>query len=845
MKNRHLTSYLIAVSALLLCTCTPLLAQTTEGRDFWVTFLRADADNPEDLTLTFSTKQDCQVTLENKYTEFAETVAVNAGILYTYTLNKKDCYTSNSETVSQTAVHITSTADISVFAGNYRTKSFDAANILPASALRSEYIAQAFPASDHDDKNQGTHFGIVAIEDNTVVKYVPTTGTYGYQRYLSGYFGYEEFSGYQLGDTLTSDTLKAGEVWYVWSGETEGEASDLTGSYIKAMNNKPVAVFLGDPHTNIPSKVRDRDHIFEQAMPTLYWGTSFVVTGSMLTQTEKRKTDYVKITALEDETVIWKDGVVLDTIFFSKYPKRTITFELHDAEACYLESSCPVEVFLYMTSNRVDDEKGNTNGDPAMVWINPVEQRLSEITFASYKVLDRSSAHPQHFVNIVTETDNVGSITLDGTNISSSFKTLTGNPKWSYAQYWLGNNEGQHTLRGDSGFIAHAYGYGEKESYAYSAGGATKPLTQAITINGEIFTPETNNTLCGKDTITFACKLNYDYENITWNFGDGSPSLSGTDSTKHYYEKSGLYKAYVLIQRYSSNVCVGQSLVDSIPITVNIGRFEFEIGEPEEAPCKKDDEVRTFRVPFNNISGTSLEGDNVHIGFNKQAQDDGFTQDDLEVLPDMFVIEIPETATAGVNYGINIRIESDNDCGETDTTLYFRVNYEADDILVQRFDNVLGLLQAPFEGEQLSDFRWYKDSVLMENEQNAVLYLSNRTDTVSEYYVCFTINKGTAEEVTTCSCPKKFKADSTAYSFKAGSDSLITISYQTESVIYVNTEAEAEAHWIKIDGQVLTTTKLPEGGGLIDVPTDEGLYILRVITGKQQRNFKILIYNNN
>ena len=82
------------------------------------------------------------------------------------------------------------------------------------------------------------------------------------------------------------------------------------------------------------------------------------------------------------------------------------------------------------------------------------------------------------------------------------------------------------------------------------------------------------------------------------------------------------------------------------------------------------------------------------------------------------------------------------------------------------------------------------------------------------------------------------------YKFKAGSESLINISYQTESTIFVNTTAESEAQWIKIDGQTLSTTKLPEGGGLIEVPKDEGLYILRILTNKQQRSFRILVLNN-
>lgn len=46
---------------------------------------------------------------------------------------------------------------------------------------------------------------------------------------------------------------------------------DLSGTYVKARNGKKIAVFQGCPHTNIPYQVKQRDHIFSQAMPTQYW----------------------------------------------------------------------------------------------------------------------------------------------------------------------------------------------------------------------------------------------------------------------------------------------------------------------------------------------------------------------------------------------------------------------------------------------------------------------------------------------------------------------------------------------------------------------------------------------
>ena len=83
MKKQLYCAFLFCIAALPVMT---LLAQTsggqsTEGKDFWVTFLQADQDpnNTLKLSLSISSRSDCEVTIENPYTGYAEKVQVNAG----------------------------------------------------------------------------------------------------------------------------------------------------------------------------------------------------------------------------------------------------------------------------------------------------------------------------------------------------------------------------------------------------------------------------------------------------------------------------------------------------------------------------------------------------------------------------------------------------------------------------------------------------------------------------------------------------------------------------------------------------------------------------------------------
>lgn len=876
--------------------------QTTEGKDFWVTFMRADQNDHSDasdkavtLALTVSAKEDCDVTFTNPNTNESQNVHLAAGAIQeiafytgdagstarTRTDAKKatiTCYTYYPDSVDNCAIHVESTGIISLFASNRRSKSFDATNVLPTPSLLDEYLIQSVPPSDHQNSPQGTHFCIIATEDNTIVDYCPTVELECIKNAKAAY-AYTGGAGmtpeeialalWQIGDTLHTPVLNEGQVYYIWTGNYSGADADLSGTWVKARDGKKIAIFQGAPHTNLPDKIRDRDHLFSQAMPVEYWGNTFVITSSMT-----RGRDIIRVMAREDGTEVYINGKLEHTFNFATNPKRTFEFEIgkkgikctdsdykksHSDQtlpdplvadsSCFITTSCPAATHIFMVSNTWD---ANPVGDPAMVWVNPIEQRINDITFATY------GSSNTHYFNVVTDQAGVASMELDGTSIADDFIPVSGSDgKWYFARKEI--SYASHRLTGDNGFIAHVYGYGSKESYGYSAGGATKPLTQYITINGQIFTPDSENTLCGEDTIKFACVPDYEYTKIVWNFGDGSPirEIPYEDREKdsivpHYYTASGSYPAYVLIYRESSHVCAGQNAVDSIPITVTIGRYQFSI-DNIEIPCPEDGKAYIGKIFYSNDGHVNLHGDNVTVEFDAVAKADGFKDSELGITDTYFQINIPSTAKPDTEYGIHLVIVSD--CGGADTTMHFMLNYDKD-IIVQRYDNVLGLLASTFEGKELSDYQWYRtsDSTAIPGQVSSNLnfydipYGGDINDT---YYVCFTINKGKADEVKTCACAKAFNVNAKQHEFVNDPDSLnITANYvYKEDKIFVNAnwggknDITCYAQWINASGRIYAdkTFNIPDGGCTIETPKENGLYLLRVVTGKATRCFKFMI----
>lgn len=860
--------------------------QSTEGKDFWVTFMQADQDPNNDLTLSLSisSREDCQVTIKNPFTQFDTTISVTANVMQPVELYNgnvlvqnartamastgKVCYAVYSEQVDTCALHVTSTANISLFATNYKRATFDATNVLPTPSLLDEYIIQTYTPSDHGGvgSTQGSHFAIIAAEDNTIVDYCPTVLTQAINDSVNAAQTKKDFMGedaltdrdkywlnYTVGDTLQSPALKAGQVYYVWTGKKDKDAGDLSGTYVKARDGKKIAVFQGCPHTNIPYQTKERDHIFSQAMPTKYWGNTFVLTASA-----GRHKDYVRILALNDETEVRINGNLVHTFDFANTDKKQYwEFTIGDQGtyakngSCVVTTSCPCATHLFLASKKADNVD---NGDPAMLWVNPIEQQIDQVTFATYSSKNGTTAH---YVNVVTDQPDLMTLTNGTTPVAMTFNPVDGSTTYSYAQVSLGSQATSYTLKSNgSNFIAHVYGFTKNESYGYSAGGATVPLSQSIYINGEEFSPDKENNLCGKDTVHFACKPDFMPDSVIWHFGDGTPDVvliqDTTTIVKHYFNGTQDFQASCSIYRNSSNVCVGQSAVTVIPITVRIGRYSFSIGQPD-IPCPENGVQAPGKIPY--TSTIDLTGKNVTVDFDDAAKAAGFVKTDLSIKPSHFELHIPSTAEPGVLYGIQIDIQSD--CGDTTAVLPFRLPV-GNDVIAQRYNNVLGLLKdhPQFKGLTLSDFQWFRvsDSTAIEGQvsSNLNMYdLPKDSYKDESFYVCYYINKGLADETYTCACAKMFGEDASQHSFEVNPDSLIiTANYDLrEEKIFVNAnyrgekDIECYAQWITSSGNIYGDLKfnIPDGGCTIPTPNENGLYLLRVVTDGKTRSFKFVI----
>ncbi len=469
-----------------------------------------------ELSIFVSAIRDCYVSVRNMRT--GQTVAtsefVRANTIKQIRVPASTAYITDIQVnTCNTSLLITSTDTVSVYSANYRTATFDAANVLPTSALGSHYIVQmAEPVFFH------ALLSVTAVEPGyTDVDIYPTKLVQSSNGTFYGPYGTTTPNGTITRDTILTVRLMQGQSIQLGS-YTVGAAGDLSGTRVIARNQKKIAVYNGDEITQIISPNGAADHVYEQAFPVNTWGKKFVVTNSMT-----RCADLVKVTASENNTQVRVNGALVHTL--NAYQSYTFWIQ-SSGPACYIETSQPSAVYLYIASaDQCNDEvNGVTIGDPAMVWISPLEQKIQQLNFSTFmpmhQLVSGEYAPDYHCVNIVTPTDAVSSVRLDGVDISSYFTPVPANPQYSYARRNI--SHASHSIYSSGGVIAHVYGLGTWVSYAYNIGSNILDLTGQIIINGNTVRVTDTTHYCLGDTVFINSAFDGTYDSIYWKLNNGA-----------------------------------------------------------------------------------------------------------------------------------------------------------------------------------------------------------------------------------------------------------------------------------------------------------------------------------
>jgi gliding motility-associated-like protein len=476
---------------------------SNKGKEFWLGYgnhVRMYQGNTQQMVL--------YITSDVNTTGFVEIPGIGFNSPFTITANQITTVSIpqsailGNEGMFNTGIHVVAQRPVVVYGHIYNSAVSGATLCLPVTTLGREYISVNYTQVSNEGDSY-SYFFVVATEDNTTVEIIPSAPT------LNGWSA----------NTAYNITLNKGQVYQVLS------TIDLTGSTIKSVTGaaggcKRIAVFCGSGKISIgcPSP-GSSDNLFQQVYPTSTWGKKYITVPSHNNANPDHRNFY-RIIKSKPGAIVNLDGSFIPQASFI----NNLYYTFNNTGTHVISSDEPILVAQYFTTQGCS---GNPNpGDPEMIYLNPIEQTISNVTLFSSPFFQIN----YHGLNVVVKTGGtaLSSMRLDGTNIGQLFSPVPNDPAYSYAKIPVGF--GTHTLTSDSGFNAIAFGFGNAESYGYSAGTNLKDLYQFITVQND-FSTVNFPAGCKNTPFKFAMTFPYQPTQIKWVFGSALNAQGVNDTT--------------------------------------------------------------------------------------------------------------------------------------------------------------------------------------------------------------------------------------------------------------------------------------------------------------------------
>ncbi|MCR5532598.1 MAG: IgGFc-binding protein [Paludibacteraceae bacterium] len=474
---------------------------TTEGNDYWVTYLNNNQVDPQaaqaqgitfELEIALSARQATDVVIEIEGVQVA-TVPVPANKTVIYSIPKgyfQQVYLLDSEDATKyKGVHVYSTDKAKSFScftynhnGSEGNTSRDASIAIPTQFLDKEYFVQTYP-----DDGFSTEFGIIATEPNTTVHVYPAVET-------------------SAGAAALSDieySLGKGQAVLIASAprSTTTPKIDLSGSRVCA--DKPIAVYCGNQQTKIPYKeVNSSDFTCEQIMPISQWGTDFYLANIANTTAV-----YVILTAAYDNTTVQtvvynaqNGSTSTQSIDLGKGQSSSpLAINMLKRQELAIHSNLPIMCYTYMPSGSTNnicvdenDEECYSLGNPANAMMPGWSQRVTSMNFFTHDLDPQTPTDPSfYYVYLVTTSANTvnanSKISIDGTPIpSSAFHSFheTGS-QMVYANIAVTNPSNTHyhlVQSSGEGFVGMVHAETEGQGYFYTLGYSATPYRDTLVV---------------------------------------------------------------------------------------------------------------------------------------------------------------------------------------------------------------------------------------------------------------------------------------------------------------------------------------------------------------------------
>lgn len=233
-------------------------------------------------------------------------------------------------------------------------------------------------------------------------------------------------------------------------------------------------------------------------------------------------------------------------------------------------------------------------------------------------------------------------------------------------------------------------------------------------------------------------------------------------------------------------------------------------------------------IPYEVVAGSL---GHVDVEFDNNAQSAGFTNStNLNFSDNEVFVPIPRGVRPNY-YSLKLRFFGDSDCGgEQLTEQDFSIRYDADQVMKQKWDDVIALYDANHNGGyEFTEYQWYKNGQPLQGETQSFLYLNQSSLSPNDAYSCLlTRNDG----VVLFSCdfvpiiPQR---------------SMIPSLMPASATMRIEVTEETLASFYTLQGNLIMQQRLTPSSNELRMPAAKGIYLLQLNSTENNTTHKILI----
>lgn len=233
-------------------------------------------------------------------------------------------------------------------------------------------------------------------------------------------------------------------------------------------------------------------------------------------------------------------------------------------------------------------------------------------------------------------------------------------------------------------------------------------------------------------------------------------------------------------------------------------------------------------IPYEVMAGSL---GHVAVEFDNKAIQAGFSNEsNLSFSDNEVFVPIPQQIRPN-NYSLKLQFFGDSDCGGQQLTEQdFTIRYAAEQIMQQKWDDVIALYDADHNGGYtFTNYQWYKNGQPLEGETQSFLYLSQSSLSPDDAYSCLLTRD---DGVTLFSCDFL-----PATQQRSNIPSLLSAATK----LSINLTEETVATFYTLCGEIIAQQRLSPDNNQLTIPAAKGFYLLQLKSNDTNKTHKILI----